>query len=96
MYSRTSLTFSTFCLFQLRLSDVGDELQVSAVFSKTLQHPLSSELPPLTFSDKKLVSILTLDPRLKTFAYRLLAPANVAGSHYYYIIASCPGSGSYL
>lgn len=63
---------------KLKLSDVGDELQVSAVFSKTPLNSSSSELPPLRFSDKKLVSILTLDPRLKTFAYRLVAPNNVA------------------
>jgi len=73
------LTFSTFCLFQLHLSDVGDELQVSAVFSRTPPDSPSSELPPLKFSDKKLVSVVTLDPRLKTFAYRLVAPANVPG-----------------
>lgn len=62
---------------KLHLSDVGDELQVSAVFSRTPPDSPSSELPPLKFSDKKLVSVVTLDPRLKTFAYRLVAPANV-------------------
>lgn len=61
---------------KLKLSDVGDKLRVVSIFNKD-SDLLSSDLPPLKFNDETKVYFHGLDPRIKTFAYRVVAPSSV-------------------
>lgn len=75
-------TFPLFAVFfQLKLSDVGDKFRVLSVFNKDSDRP-SSDLPPLKFNDETKVLFHGLDPRIKTFAYRIVAPSSVNGQHH--------------
>lgn len=76
---------SIFCFLQLKLSDVGDKLRVVSIFNKD-SDLLSSDLPPLKFNDETKVHFHGLDPRIKTFAYRVVTPSSVNGQHHWLML----------